>query len=142
MATGVEMRTVKSVFGVISALGPVLYCGGLAYHFLDLSGSMQEAQEIGLGPTVIGLAVVGLLFCIPLILKLVRIFRGPRLPGPEGRGGADAPERDDEDGFDPDAAIARYMAQRSAEAVVNTPAGLSAHGRGPAKRPGFGRRTR
>jgi len=136
------MRTVKSVFGVIVALGPILYCGGLAYHFLDLSGSMQEAEQIGLGPTVIGLAVVGLLFCIPLVLKLVRIFRGPPSPGPDGRGGPDAPEHDDNDGFDPDAAIARYMAQQSAEPAVSAPVGLSPHGRGPAKRPGFGRRIR
>ena len=45
------MQSLKSVFGVIGALVPILYCGGLLYYFLDLSGSVHEAQTLGLGPT-------------------------------------------------------------------------------------------
>jgi hypothetical protein len=72
------MRTLNSAFGVIRALVPVLYCGGLIYYFLDYSGSVQDAETIGLGPTLLGLGAVGLLFCIPLIFKIVRIFAEPR----------------------------------------------------------------
>ena len=135
------MRTLKSVFGVIGAVVPVLYCGGLLYYFLDLSGSVQEAEQDGLGPTLLGLGIVGLLFCIPLIVKIVRIFAGPRSPGSGGRGGPDASTHDGE--FDADAAVARYMARRSAEAAPGSPAAPPAHERGgPARRPGFGRKIR
>ena len=72
------MRTLKSVFGVIGALVPILYCGGLLYYFIDSSGSLQDAERNGLGPTLLGLGTVGLFFCIPLIVKVVRIFAGPR----------------------------------------------------------------
>jgi hypothetical protein len=101
------MQPLKSVFGVIGALVPIVYCGGLLYYFLDTSGSVQGAEAIGLGPTLLGLGAVGLLFCIPLIVKVVRIFAGPRSPG--------SSMDDDGDGFDADAALARYMARRSSE---------------------------
>jgi hypothetical protein len=115
----------------------VLYCGGLVYYFLEVSGSLQGAEAIGLGPTVIGLGAVGLLFCIPLIIKLVRIFAAPRSPGSGGRGGPGASTRDD-DG-EADAAIARYMARQPAQATP--PAARPAQGGGgPAK--GFGRKIR
>lgn len=137
------MRTLKPVFGVIGALVPVLYWGGLFYYFFNVAGSVQEAEEIGLGPTLLGLGVVGLLFCIPLIVKIVRIFAGPRSPGSGGGGGADASTHDDEGGFDADAVVARYMARRSAEAAAGAPAAPPAHGGGgPARRPGFGRKIR
>lgn len=134
------MQTLKPVFGVIGALVPVIYCSYLLYYFLDLSGSVQEAQDIGLGPTMLGLSIVGLLFCIPLILKIAKLFKGPHSPGSDGRGGPDAP---DEGGFDVDAAIARYKAQQSAEAARPSPAASPKHeNRGSAERQSFGRRTR
>ena len=129
------MRTLKSGFGIIGALVPIFYCGSLIYYFLDLSGSMQEAGADGLSPTLLGLGVVSLLFAIPLIMKVVRIFARPRSPG----SGPDAPTDDDKSGFDADAAIARYMVQRSTapDAPIVSP------GRGgPARPSGFGRRTR
>jgi hypothetical protein len=133
------MRTFKSVFGVMGAVMPVLYCGGLLYYFLDLSGSVHEAWGIGLGPTVLGLGAVGLLFSIPLLIKIVRIFARPHSPG--SGGGPDVSKRDDEGGFDADAAIARYMAQRSAEGVATPPAArLTPRPGVPAGRHGFGRR--
>ena len=135
------MRNLKSVFGLIKALGPVLYCGSLLYYFLDVAGSVQEAETIGLGPTLLGLAAVGLLFCIPLIVKIVRIFAGPRSPGSGGRGGPDGSTHDSE--FDADAAVARYMARRSPEAAPSSPAAPPAHeGGGPARRQSFGRKIR
>jgi hypothetical protein len=117
MAAGDGVRSFKSVSGVAGALIPVLYCGGLLYYFLDVAGSVQEAEEIGLGPTVLGLGAVGLLFSIPLILKVLRLFRGPRSGGntPRDNGHDDG---DDDGGFDADAAISRYMARRATEAAA------------------------
>jgi len=133
------MRMLKSVFGVAGAVVPVLYCGGLLYYFVDLSGSVQQVTEIGLGPTVLGLGIVGLLFSIPLILKVVRIFARP--PSPGSGSGPDAPARDEESGFDADAAIARYMAQRSLETVPDAPVvSPTRKGGGPARRASFGRK--
>ena len=132
------MRTLKPAFGVIGALMPVLYCGSLLYYFFDVSGSVEGAQELGLGPTLIGLGAGGLLFCAPLIIKLMRIFREPPAPGSGGRPGG--PTDDTDDGFDADAAIARYLAQRSEQGATNVPAARPAQAGGPAR--GFGRRIR
>lgn len=129
------MRNWKSVLGVIGATVPIVYCGWLVYYFLDVSGSVQEAEHNGLGPTVLGLSVVGLLFCIPLAIKLIRIFNRPRPPG----SGGDAP-RDDE--FDADAVIARYMARQSAEPANAPSMPTRPQSSAPAGRPGFGRKVR
>ena len=141
------MRTFKSIYGLAQAIVPVLYCGYLLYHFLDVGGSVQGVQDVGLGPTVIGLGVGAVLFCIPLILKLVRFFGGPRSPRPRG----DAPDDGDEDdgAAAADAIIARYMARQAAEAQSEakskTQPGASfarpaQKSGGPAK-PSFGRKT-
>jgi hypothetical protein len=128
----------KNAFGLARALFPVVYFCGLLFYFLDVSGgSIHQAWEIGLGPTILGLGFVGLLFCIPLALRIVRILNGPRAPGPGP--GRSAP--DDDDGFDADAVVARYLAQRPAESVVSTPSQRPTPKSGGAARPtGFGRR--
>lgn len=121
------MRNLKSGFGVLGALLPILYCGGLLFYFLDLSGSPQEAADTGLGPTVLGLGAVGLLFCIPLIFKIAKFFAPPRSPesgGPDGGSG-----------FDADKAIARYLAREASSGSS------SARDGGLAPRPGFGRKA-
>jgi hypothetical protein len=129
------VRPLKSVFGVIGALVPIIYCGSLLYYFLDLGGSFRDVEAMGLGPTVLGLATVGLLFCIPLVIKIVRIFAGLRPPGSGGTA------HDGE--FDADAVIARYMARRSAEDAPCTPAAPPANkDGGAARRAGFGRKIR
>ncbi|MEP6828930.1 MAG: hypothetical protein ABI963_01205 [Rhizomicrobium sp.] len=138
------MQTFKSVFGVARAFGPVIYCGYLAYYFFDAGGSVQGVQDIGLGPTVLGLGAVGLLFCVPLVMKIVRMLRTPRSPG-SGSGG-DAPSDDDDGGAAADAAIARYMARKAKEDTSAKPStgALSPrpaqHSSGPARRPIFGRK--
>jgi hypothetical protein len=135
------VRTLKSVFGVAGAIVPILYCGSLLYYFVDVGGSMEGANMLGLGPTVLGLGAVSLLFCIPLILRLVRIFTAARSPGSGGRGGPDAPTPDDDTGGDADAAIARYMARQSAQTAPKAPAVRPAQQGGrPARPSGFGRR--
>lgn len=134
------MRPLKPVFGVIGALVPIIYCGGLLYYFLDLGGSVQEVESMGLGPTVLGLATVGLLLCIPLAIKIVLIFAGLRPPGSGRRGSPDTPTPD---GFDADAVVARYMARQSMEDRPRSPTAPPApKGDRPAKGASFGRRNR
>ena len=132
------MEPLKSGFGVMRAIVPVLYCGGLFYYFA-VGGSGQEAMMIGLGPNLlIGMGVGSLLLCIPLILKIARIFARAHSAGV-----ADAPRQGDDGGAEADAVIARYMARRSMEAVPNIPAARTAYtGGAPVKPSGFGRRGR
>ena len=134
------MGSFKSAFGLAKALLPVLYCGYLIYYFLDLGGSVEAIEENGLTPTVIGLAAVGLLFCIPLIFKLIRLIRGLGPPGPGGSARRnDNTNEDDDGGAAADAIIARYMARKAAEEAPAAPR-PAAPGGGPARRPSFGRK--
>jgi hypothetical protein len=136
------VRKVKSGFGVIAALLPVLYCGGLLYYFIDTSGSIHQASEIGLGPTLAGLAAVGLLFCIPLFLKIARFLSGPRSPGSDGSGGPDKSGSGGESGFDAAAVVDRYLASRPAEhASAPVIAPRATQVAAPGKRSGFGRKS-
>lgn len=106
------MRTTKSIFGLIFAAIPVIYCGGLLLYFGNLQRWTGVPVGDALNPTMLGLGALGLFFLIPFVLRIVRLFRGPRAPG-AGGGGPDkaAPEEERSD-FDPDAAIARYLARR------------------------------
>ena len=133
------MRSLKSVVIVIGALVPVIYCGSLLYYFLDLTGSVEEARTNGLGPTLLGLGLIGLLFCVALVIKVVRMFGGSR---PRSGGGPGAPTLDDDGGLDADAVIARYMARQSASLAFSTPASPRPEGHAPARHTGFGRKNR
>jgi len=126
------MASMKSVFGVIAALLPIAYCGGLLYYFMqgnDLSGPVGQ----GLGPTVLGLGAIGLQFCIPLVFKLLKLLSKPRSPEPAG---GNAVEPSEETGFDADAALARYLARKAAQGG-GEPAPLES----PAPRASFGRKA-
>lgn len=126
------MQIFKSLFGVASALGPVVYFAGLAFYFLDQSSSFDDAVTNGLGPTVIGLGALGIFFCVPLLMKIWRLyFDVSRSVRSSKR--ADA----DDAAFDADAVLARYMAKQ-AEAVSDTAAVPA--GRGSQPRPSFGRK--
>lgn len=131
----------RSIFALIAALMPVVYCGGLAFHFIEVGGSVEGATAIGLGPTILGLTVVGLLFFIPIFFKLSRLLGGSRSPSLDDRG-PDEPAAEDKTRM-ADAMIARYMAQRSREASVapSAPPAVANSGRSP-KAQGFGRRPR
>ena len=124
------MGSIKSVFVVLGAAVPVIYCGGLVYYFLSSSGSMDDAVTTGLGPTIVGLGAVGLLFAIPLLVKIVGAFSGA---GSRARVKSSASETEEE--FDADAVLARYKAKQSSAAPTfeaNAPA---------AQRSTFGRRA-
>ncbi len=141
------MRTMKSTLGLIGAAIPVLYCGGLVIYFAGVNRSFGGMLGRELGPTMVGLGVIGLLFLIPLVLKIRRLVSPPAPPAPPGAGSGgggggpvDRAPQDQPSDFDPDAAIARYMAKRSSG--PNGPASpFAAHEGGrPAGPTGFGRK--
>ncbi len=85
---------------------------------------------------MLGLGVVGLLFCIPLIIKIARLFAGPHSPVSGGPG--DTSPRDG--GFDADAVVARYLARQSEQAARDASAPPTLESGGLATRPSFGRK--
>ena len=104
------MRMLK----LIMAFLPVAYCGWLLFYFLGQGGLSGGPVTEGLGPTVIGLGFVGLLFCIPLVFRLIRLIVTPR--GPEADAARDTYIAKEESAFDADAALARYLARKAAQA--------------------------
>jgi hypothetical protein len=134
------MRTTKSIFGLIAAAIPVLYCGGLLLYFAGVRNSFGGLVDGGLGPTMLGLGAIGLLFLIALVVKVMRLFGGKGAPAAGGGGPADAAPEGEGSDFDPDAAIARYLARRSSGAHdPASPHPPPADG-GPVRQAGFGRR--
>lgn len=105
----------KSVLGAIGALVAVVYCGGLAYYFFDVGGSAEDVAA--LGPTVLGLGAVGLMFGLWLIVKLVRISRGPPSPGSKGRFPSEP--HDGESSFDADDVVAAIWPTNPRKAPPN-----------------------
>lgn len=125
---------------------PLVYFGGMIYYFSQVGGgTIQGIVDIGLGPTVAGLTIVGLLFCIQPAIMLIRLAIPSPAPRTVGHSAADEPLTSG--GFDADDAVARYLAKRAAgpELVPEL-----AHDRGretgpseapPAPRPAFGRKS-
>ena len=107
------------VLGVMVGLIPILYIGWLLYYFVGVGGGTAEGVTgIGLGPTVIGLSIVGLLFALPLIIKLLRATTGVnRVPGASFDAKLKPGEVVVEPEFDADAAFASYMRKREAGVV-------------------------
>lgn len=123
----------RAFIGWLLALIPVAYIGFLLWHFAGVGGgSMEGIAGIGLGPTVLGLAVIGLLLLIGPLVKMIRVASGSdRVPGANLDIGDDMPT----EGFDADAAFASYMSRRETAPPVE--ADLDR----PAPRPGgFGRK--
>jgi hypothetical protein len=106
------MRFVSGAFSWAFALVPTVYIGGLLWYFMGFGGGSADGiVAVGLGPTVLGLAVVGLILTLPLIIKIIRFLSGTdKVPG--ARAGADPTA--ETQGFDADAAFANYMRNREA----------------------------
>jgi hypothetical protein len=123
----------------IGALLPLGYFGGLIYYFSGVGGgTIQGIVDIGLGPTVAGLTIIGLLFCIQPLLMLMRLLMPKPAPRAAQAGAMDdgAPRGD----FDADDAIARYLAKRGSAEPARIVAEQSDSAELPA-RPGFGRKN-
>ncbi|MBB4096661.1 hypothetical protein [Sphingomonas kyeonggiensis] len=99
------------MFKLVLSLLPLVYVGGLLFYFTGFNGWNDGVLASGLGPTVLGLAAVGLLLCIPLIFRLLKLAITPR--GPSESKGGDLEEAA-ESSFDADAALARYLARKAA----------------------------
>jgi len=126
-----------SITGILRWLGaliPVAYIGFLLWHFMGVGGNSAEGiVGIGLGPTVLGLSVIALLFLIGPLVKLIRVGSGAnRVPGASVKVDDDLPATE---GFDADAALARYMSQRAEVPVTPDPPPPA-----DAPRPQFGRK--
>jgi hypothetical protein len=129
------MGSIGSVFRWLAALIPVAYIGFFLWHFMGVGGnSMEGIVGIGLGPTVLGLSIVALLFLIGPLVKLLRVASGAnRVPGASVKVGDDLPATE---GFDADAAFARYMSKRD-----ENPAVVEEAASAEPRRPQFGRKT-
>lgn len=134
------------VLGIIGALIPLVWIGWLLYYFVGVGGNTAEGVAgIGLGPTVIGLSIVGLLFALPLIIKLLRTTTGVnRVPGAGFDNKLKPGEVVVEPAFDADAALANYLRKREAGVTgdVSIDPAESEPAAPFAPRPGgFGRKT-
>jgi hypothetical protein len=132
------MGSFKNAWGIITGLIPVVYCVGFLIYFANVERFTGVPVGNQLGPTVLGLGVVALLFSIPVILRIARLLRAPPTSKDEARRTAEV-FADSPSDFDADAAIARYMAQRQAAEAAS--ASLPDDGAPPqAPRRGFGRK--
>ncbi len=133
------------VLGIIGGLIPLVWIGWLLYHFIGVGGGTAEGVAgIGLGPTVIGLSIVGLLLALPLIIKLLRAGTGVnRVPGASFDTKLKPGEVLVEPEFDADAAFANYMRKRDAGLIgdVSTDAADDGAVQSPPRPAGFGRKA-
>ena len=134
-------RSPRFLIGLVSIAGTIaaiVYFGWFLYYFFDVGGSWQGTWDIGLGPTVVGLGAIGVIFVLVLVFKVMRLLRKPNAGGP---GTPHRPSSPDEDnGFDADAVISRYMARRGLAPEQGAPgeAVVSQQASAPST---FGRRT-
>lgn len=135
-----------NAFGAVGMMLPLVYFGGLIAYFSQVGGGLQGIIDIGLGPTVLGLTALGLLFSIKPLMLLLRLVAGTvtGTAGSSGKTAAGASDADEARGdFDADDVLARYMAKRSAAPAPPADAQVSAQPVAPAPppRPGFGRKA-
>ncbi|WP_423602149.1 hypothetical protein [Sphingomonas sp. MS122] len=124
----------KTLWGLVAGLVPVVWFGGLAIHFYRVNQAMGGFASRELMPTIVGLGALGLLFTIPILIKLARLASGTA-PKPKGARAAAAAEEAPPSDFDPDAVIARYLEKKAAgEASFEVPESA-------APRPVFGRKS-
>lgn len=131
------MRLFSGALRWAFALIPAVYIGGLIWYFMGFGGGSAEGLvAIGLGPTVAGLTIVGIILTLPLLVKLLGFATGAnRVPGARVMVIGDTlPETE---GFDADAALASYMSKRA----EGPPLGEDMQPSPGTPRPQFGRRV-
>jgi hypothetical protein len=105
------MRTTRSFLGLIMALLPILWIGGLFLYLNNVRYAFFGLLDGALGPTLMGLGTVLIILVFLFVLKFWRAATPPKAGGGSGSDSA-LEEKSD---FDPDAALARYMARRNGE---------------------------
>jgi len=131
------MQTAKNWFGLIGALIPVLFFGGMFLYFGGVNDASYGLFDSALGPTRLGLGALTGFFLLLFLWRLSRLSRPPSAPKTVGR--ADAEIEEGKSDFDADAAMARYLARRNGDTSVPRGAGFTP----PADRPppgSFGRK--
>ncbi|MBN8843417.1 MAG: hypothetical protein J0H88_09230 [Sphingomonadales bacterium] len=106
--------SIGGLLGIIGGVAPLVYIAWMLRHFIGVGGDSAEGVAmISLGPTVMGLSIIGLLFALPLIIKLLRAVSGTnRVPGARAEAAGELSA--ETQGFDADAAFANYMRNRDA----------------------------
>lgn len=110
---GALLPIVRNTLGVLGALVPIAYFGGLLSYFENVGGAQEDTIAIGLGPTVIGLKILLAVGCLFLVARIVWGLRERYRPKRASRVDLGSPPPRT-DGFDPDAIVARYIANQSA----------------------------
>ncbi|MDX2210266.1 MAG: hypothetical protein SFV20_07890 [Sphingopyxis sp.] len=126
----------------ILSLLPALYFGGFLWYFNGVGGgNIAGIVDIGLGPTVAGLGLLVALFSIKPIIVVLRFLLGADwvTTRNERQGAGPASSMAGDEAFDADAALARYMAGRSASREADGPPPIDP-APSPPPRPGFGRK--
>lgn len=110
----------RTGLAVAGGLIPIAYCGGLVWYFTDMGGLSDPLLSKELTPTILGLALVELLFVFGFGYRFRRFFKRPPSPGGEDGHPPAMPYDGGEQDADAatDAMIARYLAQRETTAPV------------------------
>lgn len=133
------MRTTRSFFGLIMALLPIVGIAGVLLYLNNVRGAFGGLLDGALGPTLMGLGTVLVILVFLFVLKFWRAATPPATPKAGGSGPDAAPEEEKSD-FDPDAAIARYMARRESGEAGASPLAPQGGAR-PGRQAAFGRKT-
>ena len=104
------MRVMKNWIGLVAALMPVLFCGGLLLYFNQFRSATGGLFDSALGPTIFGIGAFFILFLVLFLLKLWKLLGPP--PARPAALAAAALEAEKSD-FDADAALARYLARHA-----------------------------
>ncbi len=133
------MRTTKSFLGLFFAVVPILFIGGLLLYLNNVRGAFYGLLDGALGPTMFGLAAIGLLFVFTFVLKIRKAATPPAPPPANVGDRVDAVLAETKTDFDADAAFARYMAKRG-QGGQSPASGLTPLGGAPARSGSFGRK--
>lgn len=152
------MRSLKNIIGILGALIGILYCGGLIFYFvggwgelgmvkalLGTESGLAGAKALGLGPTILGLGIIGSIFVVVLLVRIVLLVLRRDPPPGERSGPSSKAIPDEKSGAAADAMIARYMAKHPAAAPAPSQQPTphpTVHRALPPQRPSFGRRIR
>ena len=76
------MGSMKGAGALIAALVPIAFCGAMIFYFFNVGGgSVSGVTALGLGPTMLGVGAIGLLFVVPLFARLIRVATTPPASG-------------------------------------------------------------
>jgi hypothetical protein len=134
------MKTTRNFTGLFFAGLPILLIGGALLYLNNVRNAFGGLLDAHMGPTMIGLAVIGLVCVVTFLLKLRKLSTPPAPPQDRAGDRVDAALAEAKSDFDADAAFARYMARREAGGTAPPPAS-SGFGNAPSRPAGgFGRK--